>query len=298
MSVLCSYVEERPLTAQEPKVPPYVPTPQEVVVAMLQAANVGPDDVLYDLGCGDGRIVVTAAEQFGARATGVDINPQLLRKAQANARQAGVTDRVQFLEQDLFETELQDATVVTLYLLPKVNLELRPQLLRDLKPGARIVSHTFDMGKWLPDQKVQVMEHTLYLWVVPARVAGTWALHQAGTTESQPYRLRLTQHFQRLSGTLEAGGVETPLTDVEPQGGVVHFTVTRPVQGQPVQMTFHGRVEGSQMTGHVKMDTATTGNRQPWRAERVVYEPLQLFPSPILVDRFRTGTVANGTLQP
>ncbi len=287
MSVLCSYVEDPPLTAQELKVSPYMPTPQEVVVAMLHAANVGPDDVLYDLGCGDGRIVVTAAKQFGARATGVDINPQLLREAQAHARQAGVTDRVQFLQQDLFETELRDATVVTLYLLSKVNLRLRPQLLHDLKPGSRVVSHAFSMGKWLPDQVVRVKGRNIYLWVVPARVEGTWVWHQAGTTESQPYRLRLTQHFQRLSGTLQTGGEETPLTDVKLRGGFVHFTVMPPVQGQPVRMTFHGRVDGNQMAGHVKIDNAAAEDVQPWRAERIVGKELGNIPG----DHGRAGNL-------
>ena len=275
LSMLWSGMGERSLAGQEPKVPPYVPTPQDVVVAMLRAAQVGPDDVLYDLGCGDGRIVVTAAEQFGAHATGVDINLELLRKARVRARQAGVTDRVQFLQQDLFETKLQDATVVTLYLLPKVNLRLRPQLLRDLKPGARIVSHTFHMGEWQPDQVVKVRTHKLNLWVVPAQVAGTWTLHQARSPQSQPYRLRLTQHFQKLSGTLETNGEETPMTDVELRGDRLHFTVMLPAQGQPVSMTYQGRVEGNQMTGHVQRANAAVEDGPPWRAERVVNVPLR-----------------------
>ena len=154
---------------------PYVPTPNEVVEAMLKLANVNSNDVLYDLGSGDGRIPITAAQKFGTRATGVEIDPYLVDKSRANAQQAGVADRVKFLQQDLFKTDLSDATVVTLYLLPHINLKLRPTLLR-LKPGTRIVSHAFNMGDWKPDREIQVQApgstrpYTLYYWVVPRSI--------------------------------------------------------------------------------------------------------------------------------
>ena len=147
---------------------PYVQTPPEVVSAMLKLAGVRKDDLVYDLGCGDGRIVIAAARDFGARAVGVDINPARIREAQQNARRAGVRDRIEFRQQDLFDTDISRATVVTLYLLPEVNLALRPKLLRELKPGTRIVSNSFDMGDWRPDKVVQVAEGKLYYWVVPA----------------------------------------------------------------------------------------------------------------------------------
>jgi len=150
----------------------YVPTPEEVVEEMLRLANVGKDDVVYDLGCGDGRIVITAAKKYGARGVGVDIDPQRIKESNENARQAGVTDRVKFLQQDLFEIDFREATVVTLYLLQRLNLRLRPKLLRELKPGTRIVSHAFDMGDWKPDKVVTVPggddERTIYYWVVPS----------------------------------------------------------------------------------------------------------------------------------
>lgn len=153
---------------------PYVPTPNEVVARMLEIANVTGDDVLYDLGSGDGRIVITAAQKYGTRGTGIDINPELVQRSQANAQAAGVADRVEFVQQDLFQTDLSDATVVTLYLLPDVNLRLRPKLLRELKPGTRIVSHSFDMGEWKPERVEQVQgpnrQHTIYYWVVPEQV--------------------------------------------------------------------------------------------------------------------------------
>ncbi|QMS87621.1 class I SAM-dependent methyltransferase [Nostoc edaphicum CCNP1411] len=149
---------------------PYVPTPQPVVDAMLKVAKVGKNDVLYDLGSGDGRIVNTAAQKFGTRGVGIDINPERIQEANDNAQKAGVTDRVKFVQQDLFTTDFSEATVVTLYLLPEVNVKLRPKLLSDLKPGTRIVSHAFDMGDWKPEQTLNVDGKTIYYWVVPEQV--------------------------------------------------------------------------------------------------------------------------------
>ena len=160
--------------AQEevPQPPPvYVPTPQEVVDEMLKLANVQKSDVVYDLGCGDGRIVVTAAKQFGIRAVGIDINPERIAEAKENAQQNGVTNRVTFRNEDLFEADIKEASVVTLYLLTSLNLKLRPKLWRDLRPGTRIVSHSFDMGDWKPEKQMEVAGHTIYFWRVPANGA-------------------------------------------------------------------------------------------------------------------------------
>ncbi|WP_225913756.1 SAM-dependent methyltransferase [Leptolyngbya ohadii] len=145
----------------------YVPTPTPVVNEMLRLADVQADDVVYDLGSGDGRIVIAAAQERGARGVGIDIDPQLVQKANENAQQAGVSDRVEFRQQDLFETDFSSATVVTLYLLPELNVRLRPRLLQELRPGTRIVSHAFDMGEWDPEQVVQVGGRTVYYWTVP-----------------------------------------------------------------------------------------------------------------------------------
>ena len=145
----------------------YVPTPQEVVEAMLQVANVTKDDIVYDLGCGDGRIPVTAAKKYGARGVGIDIDPQRIKEANENAKAAGVTGKVQFLNQDLFESDFSDATVVTLYLLPGLNEKLAPQLKKQLKPGARIVSHAFLMGDtWPPDDHGEIDGKRYYLWII------------------------------------------------------------------------------------------------------------------------------------
>ncbi len=148
---------------------PYVPTPPEVVDAMLTLANVKKGDVVYDLGCGDGRVVVTAAKEKGARGVGIDIDQERINEATENAEKAGVIDRVEFRRQDLFKADIHEATVVAIYLLPAINLKLRPKLWRELKPGTRIVSHDFDMGDWKPEKQIEVGGEMIYFWTVPPR---------------------------------------------------------------------------------------------------------------------------------
>jgi ribosomal protein L11 methylase PrmA len=179
LTVACAFAQEREVK----KDVPYVPTPQTVVDEMLKLANVSKGDVVYDLGCGDGRLVITAVKNYGARrGVGVDIDPQRITESNENAKVAGVTDRVRFAVQNLFETDFKEATVVTLYLLPDVNLKLRPKLLRELKPGTRIVSHAFDMGDWQPEKTVTVEPggQRLFLWTVPAKTGS------AATTGNVP----------------------------------------------------------------------------------------------------------------
>jgi trans-aconitate methyltransferase len=160
-----------PAAKKEPEVP-FVPTNEAVVDEMLKVAKVGKSDVLYDLGSGDGRIPITAAKRFGTRGVGIDIDPERIKDANQNAVKAGVTDKVRFIQGDLFEADIREATVVTLYLLPEVNLRLRPKLLRELKPGTRVVSHNYDMGDWKPERTIKLNlqsgEHTVYFWTVPA----------------------------------------------------------------------------------------------------------------------------------
>ena len=162
-----------PAAAQETQAPTrrpdviYVPTPEEVVEAMLQVANVSGSDVIYDLGCGDGRIPVTAAKKFGARGVGIDIDPQRIKEANENVQKNGVGDKVKIMQADLFETNLSEASVVTLYLLPSLNQKLRPKLMKELKPGTRVVSHAFDMGDWKPEKEMDVNGRKVYMWTIP-----------------------------------------------------------------------------------------------------------------------------------
>lgn len=148
---------------------PYVPSSQKIVEEMLKLAGVGKSDIVYDLGCGDGRIVIAAAKKYGATGIGVDLNPERIKEANENAKEAEVEDKVTFYEGNLFDFDLSNATVLTLYLLPDVNRKLMPKILTEMKPGSRVVSHSFDMGKWQADKKVLVGEKTIYLWIVPEK---------------------------------------------------------------------------------------------------------------------------------
>lgn len=180
---------------------PYVPTDQVTVEAMLDMAKVGPNDFVIDLGSGDGRIVVTAAKKYGARGFGVDLNPQRIKEANENAQAAGVTDKVTFYNQNLFDTKIGDATVLTMYLLPSVNLQLRPRLFTELKPGTRVVSHDFDMGDWQPDNQADLGRDQVYFWVIPAQVGGKWSVKAGGDS----FTVALEQKHQMLSGTASGG---------------------------------------------------------------------------------------------
>jgi len=165
----CAQPSGQPTPLRAPDVP-FVPTKQEIVEEMLRVAGVKPGDVVYDLGCGDGRIVITAARQFGARGVGVDIDPQRIAEANANAKRARVEQQVKFMIGDLFDADITEATVVTLYLLPDVNLRLKPKLLRDLKPGTRVVSHDFSMGDdWKPERTLRLGNDSIYFWTIPER---------------------------------------------------------------------------------------------------------------------------------
>jgi SAM-dependent methyltransferase len=250
----------------------YVPTPHHVVAEMLRLAETKQTDVVYDLGCGDGRVVIAAAKEYGARGVGVDIDPQRIGESRANALQAEVVDRVKFLQQDLFETDIRQATVVTLYLLPQLNRQLRPKLLSDLQPGTRILSHDFDMGEWEPDKVIRVQgsdyEHTVFYWVIPADVAGAWHLHVPAPTGARQYRLRLQQRFQEVSGTVSAEGEEIPITHATLTGDRLRFTVTPGIQGQQVKMIFDGQATGNAMRGRVEVQGGAMAGQYDWTSTR------------------------------
>lgn len=220
---------------------PYVPTPEPVVRAMLELAGVTKDDFLIDLGCGDGRVVVSAARDFGARGLGVDIDPRRISEARFLADHQQVTDRVEFRRGDLFQTDISGASVLALYLLPEVNMRLRPTILARLRPGTRVVSHDFAMGDWPPDRRVEVPDEgsTVYLWTVPANVAGRWRVTGPGGGAQE---VRLEQRFQILGPSVRDGRVT---------GDRVTFTL-------PDGRRFAARASGDVMAG--------AGG---WRAERI-----------------------------
>lgn len=227
---------------------PYVATPPAVVTAMLKLAGASPNDVLYDLGSGDGRIVIAAARDFGVKkGIGIDIDPELITLATRNAKEAGVADRVTFTRGDIFKMDFKDATILTLYLLPDVNLTLRPRIL-DLAPGTRVVSHAFNMGDWVPDGAGNVDMRRIYLWIVPAKVQGVWTATVDGTS----YRLELTQQYQQASGKIEIRGAETAVQMATVKSDTLTFTAGGPI-------TFDGKVKGNTITGTLHMG----GKRTP-----------------------------------
>lgn len=202
---------------------PYVPTPRRVVAAMLDLAELTPQDYLFDLGSGDGRIAIMAAQR-GARALGVDIDPARISESDHAAQLAGVQARARFRRQDLFDTPLREATVVTMYLLPGINMRLRPRLLTELRPGTRLVTHAFTLGDWRPDAQRTVDAANIYLWIVPAVVGGQWTLRDGDETMV----LTLNQQFQDVSGTLRVGGREIALREATLRGTRLAFTVALP----------------------------------------------------------------------
>ena len=251
---------------------PYVPTKPEVVAKMLEMAAVGKNDVLYDLGCGDGRIVITAAKLFGTRGVGIDINSERIKECRENAVKENVTGLVKFLEQDLFQTDFHEASVVTLYLLSSVNLRLRPILFEQLRPGTRVVSHDFSMDTWKPDQSAEVetdgMTHNVYFWVIPANASGTWEWAWPEGSQMLPCRLDLEQHFQALTGRITVGGREFPLNDLSVNGERFKFSVAREEGGKTRTTFFEGRVARNNVEGTMALQGETKPGQTPWKAER------------------------------
>ncbi|MBI2296648.1 MAG: class I SAM-dependent methyltransferase [Betaproteobacteria bacterium] len=254
---------------------PYVPTPWGVVEAMLQLGKVGPQDFVIDLGSGDGRIVITAARKFGARGFGVDIDGSLVGIAQREARRQGVASRVEFHEQNLYLTDISRATVLTMYLVQRMLMELRPRLIKELKPGTRVVSHDFDMGDWKPDAHVTVPvpekpygppTSEVYLWVVPANAAGTWRWRSTLGGGPVDIELGLQQTFQMLEGGALVGGRMARFEGGRMHGEQIRFMLIAEIQGRAVRHEFIGRVDGDSVSGKVKL---AGGGEADWSATRV-----------------------------
>ena len=254
---------------------PYVPTEDETVDRMLRMANVGPKDYLIDLGSGDGRIVITAAKQFGATGFGVELNTERWKLSLANAAREGVADRATFFQRDLFETDLSRATVLTMYLLPTVNLKLRPRILNELKPGTRIVSHDFDMADWQPDGRADRGWTRIYLWIVPAKVEGVWAWKQPVGSASPEFRAELRQQFQRIDGPVDIGNEQFWLQDARLRGEEIGFTVIGDAGGLRIRHEYSGRVSGNTIAGSVRMvnGDGAVPVTAPWTAMRVPKKP-------------------------
>ncbi len=245
----CAYAQDKeytPTVGQEGKDVIWVPTPQPLVEKMLDMAKLTASDIHYDLGSGDGRTVIAAAKR-GAQAIGVEYNPDMVALSERAAAKEGVAGKVKFIHGDIFQTDFSQATVLTLYLLPSLNVKLRPTILK-MKPGTRVVSHAFNMDEWQPDQTESVEGRTAYLWIVPAAVEGTWRWNGSGGGPKQ-YQLKLRQQFQNVQGEIELDGRPGQLRDVKLRGDQITFTV---LDGAGARRDFSGRVSGSSIQGLMK----------------------------------------------
>jgi SAM-dependent methyltransferase len=236
----------KPSVGQDGKDVIWVPTPDEMVTKMLTTAGVTSEDLVFDLGAGDGKIAIAAARQFGAQAVGIEFNPDMASLAQRNAERAGVGGRVKIIRGDIFVEDFSKASVLTLYLLPDLNLRLKPIILK-MKPGTRVVSHSFDMGDWEADQTIQTSVARGFYWVVPAQVAGDWSLKIAGQTK--PAQLKLTQKYQMLQGTITINGQSLPISSARVRGAELRFEYPAADKKSTVAVT--ATVNGRQLTGQL-----------------------------------------------
>jgi len=254
---------------------PFVPTPQAVVDRMLDMAQVKAGELVIDLGSGDGRIMITAAQRHGARGFGVEIDPRLVQRSNEEARRQGVADRVKFLRQDLFNTDFHEANVLTLYLLPDVNIALRPRILAELKPGTRVVSHDYDMREWRPDAEETIpapdkkvgmrKESMVYLWIVPARVEGEWTFELSSGGKARRTRLVLQQRFQFVSGSVELTGQgDVPISYGRLRGEELVLMLP-PGALDRGSVELIGRVRGDSLSGAVRRADREVAH---WNARR------------------------------
>jgi protein-L-isoaspartate O-methyltransferase len=255
---------------------PYVQTPQNVVDRMLQVAKVGAGDYVIDLGSGDGRMVITAAQKYGARGFGVDLDRRLVQLANKRAASAGVADRAVFYERDLYETDFSAATVVTIYLLPEVNLMVRPKLLATLRPGTRIVSHDYGMGEWPPDEQMVLdapdkpvgrdKKSKVFYWVVPGNAAGKWRWELPVAGKPAEFTLSLAQNFQSITGTVSVGGNTWPIENARLRGDDISFSINDP--RDKTRYEFSGRMAGPGIDGAVRVAGVSAQRQLEWNAVR------------------------------
>jgi 2-polyprenyl-3-methyl-5-hydroxy-6-metoxy-1,4-benzoquinol methylase len=241
----------QPVQGQAGKDVIWVPTPEGLIDKMLTTAKVSSQDKVFDLGAGDGIIAITAARKYGAQSVGIEYNPDMAQFARRKVAEAGMTDKVKIITGDIFQEDFSSATVVTLYLMPHLNIKLRPILLK-MKPGTRVVSHAFNMGEWEPDERISDQHARAYFWVVPAQIEGSWVM---SGLEGGPMRLNLSQSFQQIGGTLNRGVQSFALLGARLSGDELKFQFVTP---DKKVNTFSGRVEGQRLTGSVDSDYKQT----------------------------------------
>jgi len=250
-STTTNSTDYKPKVGQEGKDVIWVPTPEGLIDKMLEAAKVSDKDTLFDLGAGDGIIAITATRKYGAKSVGIEYNPEMAQFARRKVAEAGLTDKVKIITGDIFQEDFSSATVVTLYLMPHLNIKLRPILLK-MKPGTRVVSNTFNMGDWEPDETVLDQHWRAHIWVVPAQIEGAWVMKGM---EGGPLRLNISQSYQNIGGTLTRGGQTLDLLGAKLRGDEVKFQYITPDRKVHA---FSGRLEGRRLTGTVVADYSST----------------------------------------
>lgn len=249
----------KPQVGQSGKDVVWVPTPDEIVQRMLRLAKVTPQDTVYDLGAGDGKIAI-AAGKIGATSVGIEYNPDMAKLAQCYVQAENLDGKTRIIQGDVFKEDFSKASVVTMYLLPELNLRLRPTIL-NMKPGTRVTSHQFTMGDWEPDETAEVDYRTAYLWIVPAKVDGTWTVREQGS--SNAYTVNLNQKYQKITGDVAAGSAKQPLVGATVRGEEIRFAFN---DDKGVTRTLTGTVRGNELTGTLKgaagAETKVTGTRK------------------------------------
>ncbi|HZA94656.1 MAG TPA: methyltransferase domain-containing protein [Burkholderiaceae bacterium] len=249
----------KPQVGQSGKDVVWVPTPDEVVQRMLRMAKVTPQDIVYDLGAGDGKIAI-AAGKLGATSVGIEYNPEMAKLAQCYVQAEELTGKTRIIQGDVFKEDFSKASVVTMYLLPELNLRLRPTIL-NMKPGTRVTSHQFTMGDWEPDETAEIDYRTAYLWIVPAKVEGTWSLREQGSNAQ--YAVNLSQKYQKITGDIATGSAKQPLVGATVRGEEIRFAFN---DDKGVTRTLNGTVRGNELTGTLKSangtETKVTGTRK------------------------------------
>ena len=249
----------KPQVGQSGKDVVWVPTPDEVVQRMLRMAKVTPQDTVYDLGAGDGKIAI-AAGKIGATSVGIEYNPDMAKLAQCYVQAENLAGKTRIIQGDVFKEDFSKASVVTMYLLPELNLRLRPTIL-NMKPGTRVTSHQFTMGDWEPDETAEIDYRSAYLWIVPAKVEGAWTLREQGSNAQ--YAVNLTQKYQKITGEVAAGSAKQPLVGATVRGEEIRFAFN---DDKGVTRTLTGTVRGNELTGTLKAangaETKVTGTRK------------------------------------
>jgi len=249
----------KPQVGQSGKDVVWVPTPDEVVQRMLRMAKVTPQDTVYDLGAGDGKIAI-AAGKIGATSVGIEYNPDMAKLAQCYVQAENLAGKTRIIQGDVFKEDFSKASVVTMYLLPELNLRLRPTIL-NMKPGTRVTSHQFTMGDWEPDETAEIDYRSAYLWIVPAKVEGAWTLREQGGNAQ--YAVNLTQKYQKITGDVAAGSAKQPLVGATVRGEEIRFAFN---DDKGVTRTLTGTVRGNELTGTLKAasgtETKVTGTRK------------------------------------